>query len=103
MGQSYQEVSRVILEDLLELYKLGVTNLNKINLKEFKGDFQDYIFYKQNKTPQRYEKLVFNKNMAEPSCRDLGRILGDFMLDGCLDYERNIQIKKVEEYINSKQ
>lgn len=98
--QSYQKVARVIREDLKELYELGVTNLNKINIKEFQGDLQGYIFYKQSKNPKRYERLVFDVNDPNnPDCKDLGRIVGGFMLDGCIDYERNIQINRIEELL----
>ena len=100
IGQSYQEVSGVIEEDLIGLYRLGTTNLHKINVKEYQGDYQGYFYYRKNKHPEKYERLFFDENGHEPYSEDLESIIIDFVLNGFLDLEKNIQIKEVEKYLS---
>jgi len=101
--QSYQEVSDIIERNLLGLYKLGVRELNEINLKECKGDYHDYFFYRKNKYPKKYERLMFDTNGHKPFCEDLGQIMMDFILCGFLDCGKIMSsqnIKDIEHHIN---
>lgn len=94
--QTYQEVSRIIMQNLIGLYKLGVKNLNKINLKECKGDYHDYFFYRKNKYPERYERLMFDTNGHKPYSKDLGSIMDDFIVCGFVEPGKNIYSKNVD-------
>jgi hypothetical protein len=101
MKQSYQELSRVIARDLVGLSKLGVKNTNKINIKEFQGDHQGYFFYRKNKFPDKYGRLAFDTNGHTPYSKDLGEIMMDFIICGFLDYEKNIRLEEITNFINS--
>lgn len=94
--QSYQEVSRVIARDLMSLYRLGVKNLNKINLNECKGDYQKYFYYRRNKHPKMYERLTFDTNGFTPYSEDLGSIMDDFVVCGFVEPGRIIHLENVE-------
>lgn len=103
MTQSYQEVSKIIVENLVGLKRLGVNNLNKIKTKECSGDYQDYFFYRKSKHPEKYERLMFDTNGPEPYCGDLGEIIISFIICGFLDFEKNIRLEPINKYLNDKQ
>jgi hypothetical protein len=94
--QTYQEVSRVIAQDLIGLYRLGIKNLNKINLKEFKGEYQNYFYHRKNKHPKLYERLIFDTNGFTPYSKDLGSILDNFVVSGFLEPGKIIHFENVE-------
>lgn len=98
--QTYQQVEEIIIDDLRKLKRLGVSNLNKINLKEYQGGYQKYFFYRKNKHPEKYERLWFNTNGHEPFCGDLSSIIMDFKICGILDCENNII--PTSRYLNEK-
>lgn len=94
--QTYQEVSKVIARDLIGLYRLGIKNLNKINLKEFKGEYHDYFYYRKNKHPKIYERLTFDTNGFTPYSEDLGSIMDDFVVCGFVEPGKIIHFENVE-------
>ncbi len=94
--QTYQEVSRIIMQDLIGLYKLGVRNLNKININECKGDYHDYFFYRKDKLPEKYKRLMFDTNGHKPFSRDLGSIMDDFVVCGFIEPGKNIHLENIE-------
>ena len=69
MGQTYQELTRVIARDLI---KLGNKRLNEVS-----KDFQGYFYKVKQENPDRYERLTFNTNGPKPYSGDLESILGD--------------------------
>jgi hypothetical protein len=75
--QTYQEVSRIIKKDLQNLRKKGYNTLGEI-------DSQKYFYDLKNENPEKYERLTFDTNGAEPFSEDLERILGDFRVCGYL-------------------
>jgi hypothetical protein len=88
--QSYQQVFRVLKEDLIELKSKGVSNLNKFKIGESFYDYQRYIFSMKQVWPEKYERISFDFNGHEPFSKDLASIIFDFKLCGYLDYENNI-------------
>jgi hypothetical protein len=52
--QSYQQVFRVLKEDLIELKSKGVSNLNKFKIGESFYDYQRYIFSMKQVWPEKY-------------------------------------------------
>jgi hypothetical protein len=75
--QSYQEVSKVIAEDLRRLKKFGVETLGEI-------DVQRCFYIKRQKHPIKYGRLGFDTNGPEPYSEDLSSILDDFRVCGIL-------------------
>ena len=70
--QTYQEVSKIMIEDLKRLKKQkGIETLGGF-------DYQRYFFYKKQQHPEKYERLIFDTNGAEPFSNDIERILYDF-------------------------
>jgi len=58
--QSYQEVSRVILEELM------------VNPVDFRKKNPHIYFYNLKlENPEKYERLTFDTNGYEPYCKDL--------------------------------
>jgi len=96
MEQTYQEVSRIIAKNLIGLYRLGVKNLNKINLNECKGDYQLYFYYRKNKHPSLYERLTFDTNGHTPYSDDLGSIMDDFVVSGFIEPGKIIHFENIE-------
>lgn len=96
MAQSYQQVSKIITEDLKRLKKLGIENVSsyyknkKVSHRAI--DIQKYYFKRQSRFPEKYERLYFNTNGAPPSSKTLSEILFDFKCYGILDFEGNILI-----------
>jgi uncharacterized protein YwgA len=97
IGQTYQEVSRIIAKDLMGLYRLGVKNLNKINLEECKGDYHDYFYYRKKKHPKMYARLTFDTNGFTPYSEDLGDIMMDFVTCGFVEPGKIIHLENIEE------
>ena len=94
--QTYQEVSKIIARDLIGLYRLGIKNLNKINLKESKGDYSSYFYYKKNKQPKIYERLKFDTNGFTAYSEDLESIMADFVVCGFVEPGKIIHLENVE-------
>jgi hypothetical protein len=95
--QTYQEGSWIIAQDLIGLYRLGVKNLNEINLKECKGDYHDYFYYRKNKHPKMYERLTFDTNgKVVPYSYDLGDIMMDFVVCGFVNPGKTIHLENIE-------
>jgi hypothetical protein len=93
MVQSYQEVSGVILEELVA---------NSVNFKEV--DYQKYFYNLKMKKPENYEGLVFDTNGDKPYSENLSSIFMDFLLCGFMDFNKKIIPKSLEgimEYIKS--
>jgi hypothetical protein len=92
--QSYQEVFKVILRELVE---------SKVNLKEV--DPHEYFYILKSEYPKRYQRLTFDTNRAEPFSETLEEILGDFRVCVFIDFDNKIvssSIDKIMECINSK-
>lgn len=77
-GQTYQEVSKIVLEGLKDLSKHIDLNISEIAI-------QDYFFNKKNENPEKYERLFFDTNGHSPYSKDLSDILFDFKLAGIID------------------
>lgn len=69
MGQSYQEVYKVIESDIR---KLGNKKLNEIS-----KDYHVYFYNLKQENPKRYERLNFDTNGHKPYSSDLECILTD--------------------------
>jgi len=82
-NQTYQEVSKIIQEDLKRFKKLGIESLGEI-------DIQDCFFKRKKRHPEKYERLTFNTNGPEPLSKDLIDILMDFRVCGILYDKYNI-------------
>jgi len=85
--QSYQEIFKIIKEDLASLSN---NELNKI-----KDNFQEYFHNKQKENPKRYERLNFNTNGPEPSCRDLEDMLSELRVSKFLYTTLHVDKKKL--------
>jgi hypothetical protein len=83
LNQSYQEVSKMIKEDLINLRNEGIETLGEI-------DVQGYFFDKKKKSPERYERLIFDINGQKPFSKDLSSILNDFRISGILGNKNDI-------------
>jgi hypothetical protein len=91
MWQSYQEVSRIILEELVN------------NPREFQGlEHHQYFFDLKNKYPEKYKRLFFNVNGSIPYSKDLSDIFMDFKVCGFMDYKNNIIQERVKDYLAEK-
>jgi len=93
IGQSYQEVSKTILEELV---------LNPIDFN--KRNYQEYFYNLKLKEPERYERLMFDTNGHEPYSEDLSQIFSDFLSCGFVDLDKNIVMKsmsRMTDYCNS--
>jgi len=89
MGQSYQEVSRVILEELM------------VNPVDFRKENPHIYFYNLKlENPEKYERLVFDTNGYEPYSKDLSSIFMDYKLSGFVDFDNNILPQKKERIID---
>ena len=89
--QFYQQVSKVILEEIV---------LNPIDFK--KNDYQAYFYKLKGKEPEKYKRLTFDTNRAEPYCKDLSRIFDNLFLCGFIDLDRNLivsSMKRINEYL----
>ncbi len=72
--QSYQEVSKIMEEDLKRFKKLGLQALDDIDVQ--------YCFSKRHQRhPERYERLHFN---SEDYSETVPRIISDFLSAGIL-------------------
>jgi hypothetical protein len=67
--QSYQEVYKVIEEDVI---RLGNKKLNEIS-----KDYHEYFYKLKQEKPDRYERLTFDTNGHKPYSSDLECILTD--------------------------
>lgn len=91
--QSYQDVSKVILEELV----LEPVDFKKVN-------YQKYFYDLKTKEPEKYKRLAFDTNGAEPYSEDLSSIFFDFLLCGFVDFHKNIEMKSIErirQYVSS--
>jgi len=89
--QTYQEVSKVILEELVK------------NPVVFKGlEHHQYFYDLKIKYPKRYERLIFDTNGSEPYCKDLANIFMDFKICGFMDYNNTPLLEPIKKYLNSK-
>jgi hypothetical protein len=91
--QSYQDVSKIILEELV---------LEPVDFK--KVDYQKYFYELKIKEPEKYERLTFDTNGVEPYSEDLSQIFFDYLLCGFVDLHKNIDMKSLErirEYVSS--
>ena len=79
MAQSYQQVSKVILRELME---------NSVDFR--KTNIQKYFYNLKDKTPKNYERIFFDKNGHEPYSKDLSFILDDFKNCGFTDSDDKI-------------
>lgn len=75
--QTYQELTKVIIEDLKKLKEEGIEGLGEI-------DSDIYFFEKKKKNPERYERLNFDTNGHKPFSKDLSSILSDLRTCGVL-------------------
>ena len=95
INQTYQEVSKVILEELVK---------NPVDFKEV--NYQIYFHDLKLKCPEKYEALRFDINGHEPFSKELSGIFIDFKICGFTDYEGNILSDTKEEiiaYLNKKE
>jgi hypothetical protein len=68
MSQTYQQVTEIILRELIT---------NSVDFK--KVNIQTYFYDLKNKTPEKYERLFFN---VDNYSRDLNDILFDLNFSG---------------------
>ena len=94
MTQSYQQVFRILKEDLLELKSKGIHDLNNFRIGESSFDYQVYFFNRKKVYPEKYERIKFDTNSHKPFSKDLASIMFDFKLCGFLDYENNILLEQ---------
>jgi len=88
MDQSYQEVSRVILEELM------------VNPVDFKKENSHIYFYNlKMKHPEKYEGLTFDTNGHEPYCEDLSSIFMEYKISAFMDFDNNILPQSKERII----
>ena len=78
--QTYQHLSRIVLEDL--------KNWSKKNPSW--TEVQKYFFEQKKENPERYERMLFDTNGREPLSEDLSNILLDFKIAKKLDLFNNI-------------
>ncbi|MEK6833143.1 MAG: hypothetical protein AABY32_03775 [Nanoarchaeota archaeon] len=93
LKQSYQEVSKVILEELV---------LNPVDFK--KTNPQIYFYDLKLKHPEDYGGLIFDINGHEPYSKDLNSIFMDFKICGFMDFDNNMVMKSLEDirkYVSS--
>jgi hypothetical protein len=91
--QTYQEVSKIILEELV---------LNPVDFK--KKDYQEYFYNLKIKEPEKYERLTFDTNSHKPYSEDLTDIFVNFFLCGFIDLDKNIimnSMSRMTDYCNS--
>lgn len=91
--QTYQEVSKVILEGLVA---------NPVDFK--KTNLQAYFYGLKEENPIKYEGLVFDTNGHEPYSEDLSHIFRDFLRCGFTDFDKKIipsSLDEIKEHINS--
>jgi hypothetical protein len=91
VGQSYQEVSRVILEELVR---------NPVKFKDL--EHHKYFYYLKMKEPKKYERLTFDTNGGTPYSRDLSEIFLDFKTCGLISYNNLILLESAKKYLDSK-
>ena len=89
MDQSYQEVSRIILEELIK---------NPVDFK--KENNQTYFYNLKLENSKKYERLFFDTNGHEPFSEDLSSIFMDFKICGFLDFDNKIIPQSKERIIN---
>jgi hypothetical protein len=89
--QTYQQVSKVILEELVA---------NPVSFK--KVDYHEYFYNLKIKNPEKYERLGFDTNGGTVYCKDLSSIFMDFMICGFMNYDRTPLLKPIKKYLNSK-
>ena len=80
MGQTYQELSKIVFEDI------KIWNEKSPKWKEV----QEYFFKRKQENPERYERLLFDTNGHFPFSKDLSNILLDLKLAKKLDLENNV-------------
>ncbi len=93
LKQSYQEVSKVILEELV---------LNPVDFKKVNPHIHFYDLKLKN--PEDYEGLIFDTNGHEPYSKDLSSIFLDFKIACLMDFDNNIVMKSLEDirkYVSS--
>ena len=70
--QTYQEVSKIIMKDLVNLSE---------EIKDFTNfDFQGYFYKLNQEQPENYQRLRFNKNGSEPFSDTLDSIILDLKI-----------------------
>jgi hypothetical protein len=75
--QSFQEVSKIMQEDIIRLKKKGLEALDDI-------DFQGYFFKRKQRYPEKYERLTFDTNGHKPYSKDVSEIINTFSTAGIL-------------------
>jgi hypothetical protein len=89
--QTYQEVSKVILEELV----VNPTNFKKL-------EHHKYFYDLKLKNPKKYERLTFDTNGAEPYCETLSSIFSDFRRCGFMNSDNSLILDSIKKYLNSK-
>jgi hypothetical protein len=88
INQTYQEVSKVIERDLMDLrIKMGFDTLGEVDKKI---SVQKYFFERKTRYPDKYERLTFDTNGPEPFSKDLSSIIQDFRVCGILKTKYDI-------------
>ena len=88
MEQTYQEVAKIVAEDLKKLRtSRGFDTLGEVNKKL---NVQKYFYDLKSKYPEKYERLMFDTNGHEPFSKDLEEILSDFRVCGILKTKYDI-------------
>lgn len=90
MRQSYQEVSKVILKELVT---------NSVDLK--KVNYQQYFYDLKMKNPENYNGLSFDTNGEDPYSEDLESIFRDFVICGFMDLDRKIIKSSLEDIMKT--
>ena len=75
--QSYQEVSKIMEQDIKRLKKRGLDSLDNF-------DVQSYFFKRKQRYPEKYQRLDFNTNGHKPYSEDVDQIIRDFLIIGIL-------------------
>ena len=84
-NKSYREVSRVILQKIVE---------NDIDIKE--RGYQNYFHDLKAKEPDKYGGLIFDCNGNLPFSKYLGFIFMDFKIVGFMNFDNSVSEKQKE-------
>lgn len=94
-NKKYKELSRVILQEILE---------KKPNFKE--NNPQAYFYKKERENPESYRNLSFDCNTNTPFSKTLCFIIYDFKNAGYINFDNTVtekQFERIKEYLSREQ
>jgi hypothetical protein len=104
--QSYQQVSLVVLEELVKNPNaVRVENWGKMEDKSHKrlSRLHEHFYKLKKGTPEKYERLFYDANGHIPFSEDLDAIFMDFKRSGIMDRDYNVNLKEAKKYLNKKE